>query len=98
MPDNADLASLYVGPLFWRRKLGLGAGPAAWFTEAPAGNPAFLDESQGFPQKEAEPDPWKDHRLKIPGGAALSLRPSRPPKWRIPFVFEKSEGGPIFYI
>jgi len=37
-----------------RGKLGLGPGMAARFAKAPAGILAFIGETKGFPQREAE--------------------------------------------
>jgi hypothetical protein len=67
---------------------------AAQFSEAPAGNPPFLYESNEAPQREAEglrprPGPWKDHRLVVPRNAALSPRPARHPEITDPLIFLK---------
>ncbi len=61
-------------------KLGLGPGMATRFAKAPAGITAFIGETNGFTQREAEGrrprlDPWKDHRLVVSRSAALSSGP-----------------------
>jgi hypothetical protein len=53
---------------------------AARFAKAPAGISAFLGETKGFPQREAEGlkprlIPWKNHRLVVSQSAALSPGP-----------------------
>ena len=63
-------------------KLGLGPGMATRFAKAPAGISAFLGETKGFPQREAEGlkprlFPWKNHRLVVSQSAALSPGPCR---------------------
>jgi hypothetical protein len=53
---------------------------ATRFAKAPAGILAFIGETKGFPQREAEGlkprlFPWKNHRLVVSQSAALSPGP-----------------------
>jgi hypothetical protein len=76
----------------FEEKLELGPGMATRFAKAPAGITAFLGETNGFPQKEAESlrprlGPGKDHRLVISRSAALSPGPGAHLEGSEPLVF-----------
>jgi len=65
---------------------------ATGFAKAPAGILAFIGETQGFPQREAEGlrprlFPWKHHRLVVSQSAALSPRPGGGFEVSAPLVF-----------
>ena len=67
---------------------------AARFAKAPAGILAFIGETKGFPQREAEglrspPDPLEKPRLVVSRSAALSPCPSVDLEVSDPLVFFK---------
>jgi hypothetical protein len=67
---------------------------ATRFAKAPPGILAFIGETKGFPQREAEGlrprlDPWKDHRLVVSRSAALSPGPGADLEGPDPLVFFK---------
>ncbi|MBP1720437.1 MAG: hypothetical protein H6Q43_3875 [Deltaproteobacteria bacterium] len=70
------------------------------FAKVPAGITAFICETKGSPQREAEglqprPLPWKDHHLVIARSAAMSPCLGEAFEVFDPLVFLKREGGKV---